>query len=1047
MRDTHQLRALFEFSPAGVVLVRDDRLIYANPAYLEMTGFPALGEALAIPVSGHVAPESRELVASCFRRRLGGERLPGPVEAVWLKRNRARFPCEITLGLLDLEEGAALLAFLTDATARRRAEAALGRRLRYEEAVAACSQALMSGNQDSIPQVLRHLLAASGVSRVYIFRNLDHPELGLCSSQVFEATAEGVEPQIGNPGLQCHPYSRGGDRWLQVLGAGRPICGLVRDFPASERQFLEPQSILSILVLPIHADGCWWGFIGFDDTLSLREWSEEDVRLLRTVAEMIGAFLERGSARAAVDFQRRQMLSIFENLSESVYVADPFSYEILFANRALQQALRSNPAGELCYKVLQHRDSPCPFCTNSIILSRKGKPYRWDHHNPVTGKHYLITDQIIQWPDGRDVRLELAIDVTERVQAEEALRESEERYRRIIETAREGILIVDGDGRISYANEKAGRMLGRGAEELVGRVAVELADPASRQAWEECIQPRGAEAPGQSDCTFRRADQSPVHAIVAANRLEDAEGRPIGAIAMLTDITARKQAEEDLKRTVSLLNATLDSTMDGILVANRGGEVLAYNRKLLEMWRIPKSLLGYRNRRKLLDSILSQAHSPEDFRESVRALLANSDRVFHQVIECVDGRVFELYSQAQILGDGITGRIWSFRDVSESRRLESELLRAQRLESVGRLAGGVAHDFNNLLTIIAGHCALLMETTGPDDPMAAGLEEIHKAGERAAGLTRQLLAFSRKQILKPKPLDLNAAVGETERMLRRLIGEDIGLEISLDPSLGTVMADPIQWQQVLMNLAVNARDAMPRGGRLAIETHNLDVKDGETPSSLPPGRYVMLKVADTGHGMDEEVLRHIFEPFFTTKESGRGTGLGLSTVYGIVKQSGGHIWVESEPGRGASFFIVLPRVDLPAVQPVEIEASGPLLGKGTILLVEDEFEVRRMAAAILRSCGYDVLEAESGEAALAAARRRPALIDLLLTDVVMPGLNGRELAAHLHALHPGLRILYISGYPDVPSLEAGGRDGAAAYLQKPFTPQRLAAKVREVLTS
>ncbi|OGP83386.1 MAG: hypothetical protein A2Y95_00340 [Deltaproteobacteria bacterium RBG_13_65_10] len=384
----------------------------------------------------------------------------------------------------------------------------------------------------------------------------------------------------------------------------------------------------------------------------------------------------------------------------------------------------------------------------------------------------------------------------------------------------------------------------------------------------------------------------------------------------------------------------------------------------------------------------------------------------------------------------------------EHTRLEEQLLQSQKMEAVGRLAGGGAHDFNNLMQIILSYAEMAVERSAMDPEERQDLEEIKKAATRAANLTRQLLAFSRKQVLDPKVLDLNAVLKDLEKMLPRLIGEDVDFQLILAPDLGRIKADPSQIENVIMNLAVNARDAMQYGGTLTIETGNTEIDEeyARFHPFVPPGRYVMITVTDTGVGMDAEVRSHIFEPFFTTKEAGKGTGLGLATVYGVVKQSGGYIWVYSEAGKGASFKILLPCVDESAVEvKLGSEREESPRGSETILLVEDESSLRKLVSQLLRTWGYTVLEASHGEEAINMARIHPGAIDLLLTDVVMPAMSGRELAKLLVPLREGIKILYMSGYTDDTILQHGVLDPGSALLQKPFTQETLSRKVYEAL--
>jgi two-component system cell cycle sensor histidine kinase/response regulator CckA len=526
-----------------------------------------------------------------------------------------------------------------------------------------------------------------------------------------------------------------------------------------------------------------------------------------------------------------------------------------------------------------------------------------------------------------------------------------------------------------------------------------------------------------------------------------ADGRYYGRVWYFRDITERKQGEQALKASETRFRALIENSMDLVVVLDAAGRVKYASPSVAR-------LLGYAPT-ELFDKNAFDYLLPAD-RERIRAAFARAAAGSAAEIREEFGfrhkdgtwRIMESVVSNLLDNPAVGGLVINSRDVTERRSLENQFRQAQRMEAVGRLAGGVAHDFNNVLTAITGYSDLLLEDLGPEDHKRADVEEIKAAALRAEALTRQLLAFSRKQVLQTRVLDLNGVVQTLDKMLRRLIGEDVKLDLSLSSALGAVRADPGQIEQVILNLAVNSRDAMPNGGSLTIETANVELDEAYTRehAGVLPGRYVMLAVSDTGIGMDAEIRSHIFEPFFTTKEQGMGTGLGLATVYGIVRQSGGYVWVYSEPGRGATFKIYLPQVDeLPEVASLPAPVQPVAGGRETVLLAEDDASVRAVVSDVLAQKGYRVLRAPDGQAALEMARAQQGVIHLLVTDIVMPGMTGRELAEALTAERPGLRVLYMSGYTDDAVVRHGVLDEGMPYLQKPFAPRALAFKVREVL--
>jgi two-component system cell cycle sensor histidine kinase/response regulator CckA len=509
-----------------------------------------------------------------------------------------------------------------------------------------------------------------------------------------------------------------------------------------------------------------------------------------------------------------------------------------------------------------------------------------------------------------------------------------------------------------------------------------------------------------------------------------------------------QRAEEELSGALSVLSATLESTADGILVADASGKIVRMNQKFIELWGIPEYIQASGVDGLTLEFALGKLREPEQFLHKNRQINSQPEEKSFDVLHLKDGRIFERYSLPQRVRGETVGRVWSFRDVTEHRQLENLLRQAQKMESVGRLAGGVAHDFNNILTVITGRVEFLIGASNLTADQEGDLREIKTAADRAGDLTRQLLAFSRKQLLQPRLVDLNRMLDEVEPMLRRLIGEDIQIAVVRGKNLGPVRADPGQVNQVLMNLAINARDAMPSGGLLTIRTGNeRGAANGNgSDRRLSGDDSVLLEVTDTGCGMDEATASQIFEPFFTTKGEGEGTGLGLATVYGIVKQSGGSISVRSAPNMGTTFRILFPFAD--AVDPTQLTGEEPETnetGSETILLVEDENSVRDLAQRILEMRGYKVLPARHGEDALKIASVPDNQIDLVVTDVIMPGMNGREFVEALHDQTPGVRVLYMSGYTDDDIIRRGLMDSSVAFLQKPFTAKTLARRVRSIL--
>jgi two-component system, cell cycle sensor histidine kinase and response regulator CckA len=508
----------------------------------------------------------------------------------------------------------------------------------------------------------------------------------------------------------------------------------------------------------------------------------------------------------------------------------------------------------------------------------------------------------------------------------------------------------------------------------------------------------------------------------------------------------REAALEGLRRSERLFHDLFESAPDATVIVDADGVIRAANRQAERLFGYEPGELNGMSAETLVPPALRAGYRTvrEQFLNLPVPRLMGSGQQNLEVAR-KDGSTFpiEISLSPMTTEPGVV--IAAVRDITDRRQLEQHLAQVQKLEAVGRLAGGVAHDFNNILGVILGHSQIMLRGIPAEDPLRARVEQVQFASERAAGLTRQLLAFSRMQILEPRVLDLNSIIEGLEGMLRRLLGEDLDLTFHPGQALGRIRADPTQMEQILMNLAVNARDAMPHGGRLDISTFNseMDADYARVHAGAVPGRYVCLAVSDTGHGMTKEVQARVFEPFFSTKDRGKGTGLGLATVYGIVKQSEGFVYLYSEPGDGTTFKIYLPRVDaVPDAAAAPPPATG---GTETVLLVEDEASLRELIGELLEANGYTVMAAEHPAAAIKIADQHEGEIHLLLTDVVMPGMNGRQLAARVKEHRPDIRVLYMSGYTEDAIAHRGVLDADALLISKPFTQEMLTRKLREAL--
>lgn len=661
-------------------------------------------------------------------------------------------------------------------------------------------------------------------------------------------------------------------------------------------------------------------------------------------------------------------------------------------------------------------------------------------------------------PSPRDLQLierasHLAAIAIDRAHAEEALKEAEDKYRSIVENAVEGFFQTTVEGGYLSVNPALARMYGYETPEqlmaAVGDIGHQVyVDPNRRTEFKRLMEEQGVVR--EFEYQVYRKNGGKIWLSENARAVRNAIGAVVYYEGTVQDMTDRKRALEALAESEERFRTLFDDAPVAYHEIDSQGIVRRVNRAECHLLGYqPSEILG-----KYVWEFVAEeerATSREAVRRKVKGELPLAP--FHREFARADGTRIIVEIHENLIRDAngaIVGLRSALFDITEQKQLEEQLRQALKMEAVGRLAGGIAHDFNNLLMVIKGHTDLTLKRLAPGEPLGKSIKEIDKAAERAAALTRQLLAFSRMQLLQPKILDLNVIVAETSKMLSRLIGANIELVVRLGASLQGIKADQSQVEQVILNLVVNARDAMPDGGRLILETANvtLDEAYGRRHTGVRPGKYVMLAVSDNGIGMDTETQAHVFEPFFTTKGVGKGTGLGLATVYGVVKQSGGWIWVYSQIEKGTTFKIYLPQVEqeegIESSQPhAAVTASPP--GSETILLVEDQESIRELLREFLESRGYRVLEAQNGTDALQIIETLQHPIDLLLTDVVMPKMSGPELSRRLTTLLPRLRVLYISGYAEHSPANEEIAQGNAICLQKPFALDALERKVRSLL--
>jgi len=1072
------LEELFQCAPEGIVVLNNGgSVLRANREFLRMFGFE-FDEVRGANIDQLIVPEERLIEAAELTDHLSSGR-PFNIESYRRRKNGSFIDVSILGTPITVDRGqVGRYVIYRDITDKKRAD-------RYRETQFATTRILSeSGTMD---EAVGSLLSAicDGLGWDYGRMWRADSAAGILRLENSWHNTEVASPDNFEDSTTCE---RGVGVAGSVWKSGEPtwVTDIAVDAVSTGTPAIAA-GLRSCFAFPVRYAGDIGGIMEFF-SVTLRYPDFELLEVVADIGAQVGQFIERKRAELALIESEAKFRAVADTAASAIYIHEGDRF--LYANRASEsisgytrEELFAMPVWNLAHPEFRaalkeradarRRGEEVPSRYEFKMISKSGET-RWLDFSAA----------VIQF-EGHSAILATAFDITERKRAEQL----QSALYRIANLAGEAedlqqfyASIHEIVGELMYAKnfyiavlDETGRMINfpyfvdeedlvppppqerrRGLTDYVIRTGEPLlADPRN---FEELVirgevESRGAPSLDWLGVPLKVGDRT--FGVLTVQSYSDNVRFGQTELDILTFVSRQvasaiehRRSQEALRRSEQRYRSQVQSAVYGIYRSSIAGRFLDVNPALVQM-------LGYETREEVLALEMgSEVYADPGERARILAHLDPAARI--EGVETrwkrKDGRIINV----RLSGRGglqYPGEPPSFEmiceDITERRALEEQLRHSQKMEAVGRLAGGVAHDFNNLLTVIKGYSDLLMNEIDSADPMYGEVEEIRKAADRAASLTRQLLAFSRRQVLAPKVLDLNSIITNMDKLLRRLLGEDVELTIRLDTKLGHVKADPGQLEQVIMNLAVNARDAMPEGGHITIETGNfdLDENDSREHAMAKPGRYAMFKVTDTGTGMDAETLSRIFEPFFTTKEMGKGTGLGLSTVYGIVKQSGGYIWADSQPGQGASFRVLLPIVE--AVTEPVFARTGPgasYRGTETILLVEDEDGVRALIREVLARYGYHVIETRHGGEALIACEQHKGTIHMLLTDVVLQQMSGRDLARRLLGVRPEMKVLYISGYTEEAIVNQGVLDPGTAFLQKPFTPGVLARKIREILT-
>jgi two-component system cell cycle sensor histidine kinase/response regulator CckA len=849
-----------------------------------------------------------------------------------------------------------------------------------------------------------------------------------------------------------------------VIGSGRPL--IVADAWNESELADRGSSIRGYAGIPLKtaAGQILGAFCAMDERP--RDWTRRDIDVLSALALAVTAEIQRRIAeRAAHDTQLRLIAertlahAVQQQMPVGVAVAEVPSGRLVSVNAQMTEIFRSplRPALDLNkYDWVGFHENGNRYASVEWPLARtvitkeavRGEEIRIRRGDGTDG-FIRMSSAPVRDADGNVVAaVAIIVDVTDQRQAERAVRSTDERFKFVAKATNDVIWDWDLKTNSLVWNDSVETVFGHKQNRIFPEI----------QWWYDHLHPEdrervvaGVHAVIESGGTswsdsyrYRRADGTYANVMDRGYIARDNTGAPVRMIGAMTDVTERSRSEAAIRFQAQLLNAV----QQAVVATDPEGQVIFWNSFAEKLYGWTGAEAVGRPIEELTPSPFLRDHSAEIAERGA----AGGSWTGEFLVQGKSGKAFPALLTTSPVQDEqgrVLGYVRVSIDLTERRNLEEQFRQSQKMDAVGRLAGGIAHDFNNLLTVIRLNTEIIMEGFDPTDPRSEDVKQIRSAAERASSLTRQLLAFSRKQILQPRVLDMNSVVSSVEPMLRRLIGEDITIASSCG-ARGYVVADPGQVEQILVNLVVNARDAMPQGGTISIETQNVELDETYTSEHAPvvAGRYVMLAVGDTGVGMNRDTREHAFDPFFTTKEAGKGTGLGLATVYGIVKQSGGYVWIYSEPGQGTTLKLYFPEVSSAAAFKTgeyKVTANEHARGSETILLVEDEEAVRGLTCRILEKQGYRVIAAQHGREAMDIATKEAGHIDLVLTDIVMPGMNGRGLVERLSGIRPRIKSLYMSGYTDDDIVRRGFIEPSKSFLQKPFTSEALLQTVRKVL--